>query len=204
MKEDILEQLVDDYLQSKGYFTRHNIKFRPRRDHPEFVSNQDSNHSDIDVIGINPHLRGASRVWVVSCKSWQNGFPVERKLKELKEDRKVGGKRAWQFFRELVSPKWSEAFIAEVGRISGSRRFTYILAVTVIHGERSKWERDPGFMKAMRGNPIRLIGLSEMLEHIKKMSTRTVASSEIGRVIQLMAAAEKGKKELTKVVKEQN
>ena len=28
MKEDILEQLVDDYLQAKGYFTRHNINFR--------------------------------------------------------------------------------------------------------------------------------------------------------------------------------
>ena len=29
MKEDILEQLVDDYLQTEGYFTRHNLKFKP-------------------------------------------------------------------------------------------------------------------------------------------------------------------------------
>ena len=45
MKEDILEQLVDDYLQTKGYFTRHNIKFKPRSDHPDFVTKDDSNHS---------------------------------------------------------------------------------------------------------------------------------------------------------------
>jgi len=71
MKEDILEQLVDDYLQSQGYFTRHNLKFRPRHDHPSFVSNQDSNHSDIDVIGMHPRRDSADRVVVVSCKSWQ-------------------------------------------------------------------------------------------------------------------------------------
>jgi hypothetical protein len=29
VKEDVLEQIVDDYLQAQGYFTRHNIKFRP-------------------------------------------------------------------------------------------------------------------------------------------------------------------------------
>jgi hypothetical protein len=136
MKEDILEQLVDDYLQSNGYFTRHNIKFRPRRDHPDFVSNQDSNHSDIDVIGINPHLRGANRVWAVSCKSWQAGFRVERKLKELAEDKRVGWRQAWQSFRELTSPKWSEAFINEIEKVTGVRKFTYVLAVTVIHGDK--------------------------------------------------------------------
>lgn len=35
MKEDILEQMVDEYLQHKGYFTRHNIKFRPAGDHAD-------------------------------------------------------------------------------------------------------------------------------------------------------------------------
>jgi hypothetical protein len=27
MKEDILEQLVDDYLMFNGFFTLHNVKF---------------------------------------------------------------------------------------------------------------------------------------------------------------------------------
>ena len=54
MKEDILEQMVDEYLQHKGYFTRHNIKFRPAGDHVEYDTRQDAVHSDIDVIGIHP------------------------------------------------------------------------------------------------------------------------------------------------------
>ena len=40
-----------------------------RREHLDFVSKQDSNHSDIDVIGINPKKNGADRVFAVSCKS---------------------------------------------------------------------------------------------------------------------------------------
>ena len=74
MKEDILEQLVDDYLQVKDYFTIHNVKFLPNKAHLDFNAKQDSNHSDIDVIGFNPKLRGARRVLAVSCKSWQSGF----------------------------------------------------------------------------------------------------------------------------------
>lgn len=42
MKEDILEQLVDEYLQHQGYFTRHNVKFKPDVDHLEYNSQQDS------------------------------------------------------------------------------------------------------------------------------------------------------------------
>jgi hypothetical protein len=73
-KEDILEQIVEEYLIHKGYFVQHNIKFLPRKGHPDFVSNQDSNHSDIDVIGFHPTLQGDKKILVVSCKSWQGGF----------------------------------------------------------------------------------------------------------------------------------
>jgi len=31
MKEDILEQLVDDYLKFNGYFTAHNVKFQQHK-----------------------------------------------------------------------------------------------------------------------------------------------------------------------------
>jgi len=57
MKEDILEQLVDDWLQCRGYFTRHNLKFKPRRDRKDFEQRQDSVPSDIDVLAINPLVR---------------------------------------------------------------------------------------------------------------------------------------------------
>jgi len=193
MKEDILEQLVDDYLQGQGYFTRHNLKFRPDPSHPEFERQKDSNHSDIDVIGLHPGLTGPDRVWVVSCKSWQGGFRVTSKLSELTNNKIVSGKESWHYFRELMKPKWSEAFIREVERATGTREFTYVLAVTVIHGDRRAWEEYMPFSKAMGGNPIRLIELSEMLEKIEEQATRTVASSMIGRVLQLMRAAHQGK-----------
>jgi len=32
MKEDVLEQIVDDYPQMQGYFTAHNVRFNPPRD----------------------------------------------------------------------------------------------------------------------------------------------------------------------------
>jgi len=32
MKEDILEQLVDDYLQARGYFTKHNNQIQALAD----------------------------------------------------------------------------------------------------------------------------------------------------------------------------
>ncbi len=73
-KEDILEQIVEEYLVHKGYFVQHNIKFLPRKDHPDFVLNKDSNHSDIDVLAIHPRLSGPEAVMAVSCKSWQSGF----------------------------------------------------------------------------------------------------------------------------------
>ena len=59
------------------------------------------------------------------------------------------------------------------------------------------------FVEAMQGNPIRMIDLTEMLNHIQESSTTTVASSDIGRVLQLMRAAQKGKKALVAEVESQ-
>ena len=56
-KEDILEQIVDEYLIQKGYFVQHNVKYRQRKDHPKFILQQDSIYTDIDVVEIHPLLR---------------------------------------------------------------------------------------------------------------------------------------------------
>ena len=86
MKEDILEQLVDEYLMHKGYFTMHNVKFKPPTDDPEFDRAADSVASDIDVIAYHPCKRGKDRVVVVSYKSWQGGFDVlNRMVEELEK-----------------------------------------------------------------------------------------------------------------------
>lgn len=83
MKEDILEQIVEDFLQSQGYFTRHNLKFKPSPLHQDYVAKMDVVSSDIDVIGVHPTCNGVQRVKVVTCKSWQASFNPETKLKEL-------------------------------------------------------------------------------------------------------------------------
>jgi hypothetical protein len=87
MKEDVLEQVVDDYLMHKGYFTRHNIRFKPSSNHVNFIKNADSVASDIDVMGIHPRLHGDEQVVVVSCKAWQSGFDPSAKVAEIIEDK---------------------------------------------------------------------------------------------------------------------
>ena len=66
-KEDILEQIVETYLLHKGYFVRHNVRFWPSKEHPDYIKNRDSNHSDIDVIGYHPKKSGASKIWVYAA-----------------------------------------------------------------------------------------------------------------------------------------
>jgi hypothetical protein len=189
MKEDILEQLVDDYLLAKGYFTRHNVKFKPRTDHPEFISKDDSNHSDIDVLGYHPLLTGPERVVAISCKSWQGGFDVVAGLRDIAKNRRVSGREAWKRFRELVRPKWAEAFISTVEHETGSREFTYVTAVTALKGERTLWENNPEFQLAMNHNPIRIWTLADMLSELFPMLGTTVASSQFGRTLQLIKAS---------------
>ena len=94
-----------------------------------------------------------------------------------------------EFFRELVVPKWSAAFCDAVYRETGSRRFTYVTAVTRLSGETSEWEQHPQFRKAMRNNPLEIIQLSEMVAFILGELTRTPASSDLGRTLQLLKAA---------------
>jgi hypothetical protein len=188
-KEDILEQLVEDYLIHKGYFVRHNIKFLPRKNHPKFEVKEDSNHSDIDVLGYNPLLRGPDRVWAVSCKSWQSGFRVNSKLNEIKHNKTVSGKDAWKHFRELIIPKWSEAFIDRIEEETGQRQFTHVTAVTKRIGEPEPWETNPLFCKRMENNPIRIIELREMLDVVQGSVDTTLAGTELGRILQLLRAA---------------
>ena len=189
MKEDILEQVVDDYLQAKGYFTRHNVKFRPDENGAGYERKADCVRSDIDVVGVNPLLQGADRVWAVSCKSWQGGFRVASQLSSLELDKTRSGRKSWKSYRELMIPKWSDAFCEEVFRLTGSKSFTYVTAVTRLSGDRAIWENCERFRKALRGNPIKLISLDEMVSEVLPSITRTPSSSELGRTLQLLKAA---------------
>jgi hypothetical protein len=188
-KEDILEQLVEEFLLHQGYFVRHNLKFLPARDHVDFVSNQDSNHSDIDVLGYHPGRTGVDRVVAVSCKSWQSGFNPSLELANIEQCKIVRGREAWKGFRELVSPKWSQAFLATIEKATGQTEFTYILAVTKVVGSRTPWESNLVFSEALNGNPIRIIDLRDMLKVIGPGLGTTLAGTEVGRMLQLFKAA---------------
>jgi hypothetical protein len=192
MKEDILEQLVDEYLQLKNFFTVHNVKFYPSKKHPEYDSGQDRVASDVDIIGFNPRRKGHDRTWVVSCKSWQGGFSPAEWVTRIDKNKHVFGRDAWRGFRELVKKKWADGLLAEVKKRTGSTKFTYITAVTRLKGKaahRALWQEHPLFRKNLRGNPIRFITLDEILKEVFKETKKTVACSQIGRFVQVMKAS---------------
>lgn len=188
-KEDILEQIVEEFLIHRGYFVQHNLKFLPRRDHPDFISNKDSNHSDIDVIGYHPKLEGPEKVLVVSCKSWQSGFSPTTEIDAIENNKKLRGRMAWQAFRELTVPKWSEAFIKAVFDATGTENFTYVTAVSRIRGDRLIWEQHDPFRRALGGNPVRILTFKEMVLEIQGTLTTTLAATEVGRMLQMFQAA---------------
>ncbi|EPX83935.1 hypothetical protein [Salipiger mucosus] len=188
-KEDILEQIVEEYLIHRGYFVQHNLKFLPRRDHPDFVSNKDSNHSDIDVVGYHPTLDGPDKVMVVSCKSWQSGFHPASEITAIEQDKTLRGRKAWQAFRELTSPKWSEAFMQTILDATGTGTFTYVTAVAKVRGDRAAWESYQPFIDALDGNPIRILTFRDMALEIQANLTTTLAATEVGRMLQMFQAA---------------
>lgn len=189
MKEDILEQLVEEYLQHKGYFTRHNEKFRPDPKHRDYVSSADAVASDIDVIGIHPKLRGPERCLVVGCKSWQRGFNPQSWITAIEEDKVRSGRQAWQAFRELTQHRWAEAFCDRIESVTGTRSFVYVTAVTRVLGARSIWEEHEPFRKLLRGTMIRVLTVEDILRELVPMIGTTPAGSDIGRLLQILKAS---------------
>ena len=125
----------------------------------------------------------------MSCKSWQAGFDVRAKLDEITNNKIRSGREAWKGFRELVQPKWSEAFICEIERATGSTRFVYLTAVTHLRGDPAVWENHPPFRRALKQNPLRIITLKQMATEVASELTTTVAASAFGRTLQLLKAA---------------
>jgi hypothetical protein len=191
MKEDVLEQIVDDYLQFKGYFTTHNVRFRPRANHALYVGDQDRVSSDVDVVGYHPRRRGVDRVIVVTCKSWQAGFNAGRKLAELREERRNPKRATWRHFRELWIPKWSEAFRDAIRELTGQSTFAYRIAVTrlVGMGDSSAWADDPTIKENLGDCSFRFLTLEEMWGTMLGELKKTPAASEMGRLAQLLKAA---------------
>jgi hypothetical protein len=189
MKEDILEQLVDDYLKFNGYFTLHNVKFQPAKTDPEYIQKDDCVASDIDVVGFHPMRKGTDQTWVVSCKSWQAGFDAKRRIALIEQNKVISGREAWQSFRELVKKKWADGLIAKIESLTGSPEFTYVTAVTRLKGDPEAWQDHLLFRNNLGGNPIKILTLQDMLSDLYKKTDTSVASSEVGRLLQVIKAS---------------
>ena len=195
MKEDVLEQVVEDYLQLCGYFTRHNLRFKPAKSHRQYVASQDSVSSDVDVVGVKPTIRGANRVWVVSCKSWQSGFDPDAKLREMRHEKANPKRETWKGFREIWEPRWSEAFRNAIHDATGSSNFRYSIAVTRLRGKLTQqeaeaaWAQEPVIAEHLVGCGFSFLTMRQMWAQLQQELTTTPASSEIGRLAQLLKAA---------------
>lgn len=191
MKEDVLEQIVDDYLQFKGYFTTHNVRFRPSSDHADYIGDQDRVYSDVDVVGYHPAREGLDRVIVVTCKAWQTGFNAGRKLAELRGESRNPKRATWRHFRELWVPKWAEAFRQTIADLTGQERFVYRIAVTRLRGSvgAEAWAEDPTIKANLAGCSFGFLTLEEVWRTVLSELTTTPAASEMGRLAQVLKAA---------------
>jgi hypothetical protein len=209
MKEDILEQLIEDYYVSRpGWFVKHNIKFRPSKEHSDYNSKKDSVHSDIDIVAINGLNNKMDRVHVISCKSWQEGFGIKDWLNVLEGEATYNKKQSgefqrrelWKYFRELVSDKWIDSFLNVIEQETGQKDFTYVIAVTKLKetdDEKKAIENSiiikERFKSKNSNMLIKILTLEEIINDIKKRienkQTTVTESTDVGRIIQLFYAA---------------
>jgi hypothetical protein len=69
---------------------------------------------------------------------------------------------------------------ARLPRRMGSSHFTYVTAVTKLRGDASLWVNYEPFKDNLRGNPIKILTLQEMLSDLhKKTRTRFQSVSEM-------------------------
>lgn len=211
MKEDILEQLVEDWFVSQnGWFVKHNVKFRPDKNNKEYSHKLDSVHSDIDILAFSPLKRGPSRVAVVTCKSWQGGFGPEKWLDILEgkaeyNERSEGFQKreGWKYFRELVSEKWLSAFLKTLEEQTGQKSFTYYIAVTKLSGKNSlEYKNKLECSAELKGRfqrhgseiILKIVTLEEITKDIlgrfDEKETPVVEATDVGRMLQLLKAAE--------------
>ena len=210
MKEDILEQLVEDwYVTNEGWFVKHNIKYRPDVNHKDYDSKKDSVHSDIDILAFSAREEAPNNVHAISCKSWQAGLDLKNLFgiidrEATYNDKSKAGfqkREEWKRFRELVSDKWIGAFVDKIEKETGQRDFIYIIAVTKIKDDRdgylSKILDNKKIKKRFENHKskikVKIVELKEIIERtlkrVEKKETTALEMTEVGRFVQLLKAA---------------
>ena len=188
MKKDILEQIVEDYLRYKGYFTIANVKYRPNASDPGYRKKSDCVYSDIDIIGINPKDRSPNGIMAVSCKSWQRGFRPEWEIENIYENKRVFGRESKLRYRELAIEKWALAYRRKIKELTGRTTFTYAIAVTAVNGNIYSCIGNYDFKKILTPH-LKIIALKDIFHEINSEISTTPASSAVGRLIQVLKSA---------------
>ena len=93
------------------------------------------------------------------------------------------------FSRTVWVPKWSEAFRSTIEDLTGCSQFTYLIAVTHLIGDTTAWSSDPVIQENLPGCEVGFLTLEKMWTEILEATTTTPASSEVGRLAQLLKAA---------------
>lgn len=206
MKEDILEQIADDwFLSNDTTFTKHNVKFKPHESDEEYIPKLDSSYSDIDVLAVHLNKSGVNRVSAASCKSWQSGFNPKQTMNYLLNNpyKKVNGREIWKAFRELINKKWGKAYSRKIYEETANKEFTYYLFVTKIVGNKnedlekskSEFQACKTFINNLKYDDdskvkIKLVDVRELfMSHYLKSQSTTLASTELGRLIQVIKAS---------------
>lgn len=179
MINDVLEQITEDYFRHLGYFTQHNIKYKPNLSGPAYAV-----HSDIDIVAVHPKKRGIGRVIVASCKSWHGGIHIKRNLRQLFD----GEKKLQCVYREVALPVWSKALKQKIKEITGQNKFIfYTVCVKYKLNEKNLWEDNGLFNKNLKGCPVKLLDIKTMLTEVeKKANSITPAHSELSRLVQMI------------------
>ena len=214
MKEDILEQITEDWLISQtATFTKSNIRFKPDKSHPDYKSKSDNNFSDIDILAVHLNKTGLEKISVVSCKSWQGGFDPATWTKLLSNPSnhsyKISGKECWKFFRELVIPKWTKAFVEKIQSETLSADFTYYIAVTnIIDNKDTKIFEECDFfldnLKKQGAGEVKIVikPFSEMFtSFFGRNNKQTLEPTLVGRLLQVIKASNLTEHDIKQITK---
>lgn len=197
MTEDVLEQVVDDWLRRSGYFTRTNVRFQPETSETGYSPTAHNQPSDIDVLAVNPTLRGSRRVLAVSCKAMQSGFLPNKWLDAAENGRGYKGRKAgeaWKHLRELWEPAWAAAHRRVVKELTGASTYTWVLAVTRLDrdgvADLDVWRNHERVSGCLGSATVDLITFQEMWDDLQREVTERIEPSHIGRLAQLLKAVE--------------
>ena len=185
MTSDILEQITEDYFRRLGYFTQHDVLYRP---------DTGGTHSDIDVVGVHPlkDKGDVSRVVAVSCKAWGAGFDIDGDIYNLTNcpNNKTHGAIPRKLFKETFDPIWSKALVDKVYSLTGQETFTFYTSTIRFIGERKNWEQFEPFRENLKGCDIKTLDIKEMVEFLWPKFTTTPEKSLFGRILQFIKFSE--------------